>query len=257
MQVAHRSRSIFSSLLVACSLGLGLSQAQALEFFGSKTVAGSGHAGSVKRELGSFHQVSLNLPSTVELVQGDSESVVIDADDNLLPLVETVVKSGELIIRPVKGVNLAHGTKIKLRLNARSIDTLTLAGSVDVSAARLLSPRFKADIAGAGSITIQDLKSDTVAVSIAGSGRFEVRGDTKAMDVNISGSGDVLTSRLSAQDVKVSIAGTGNAKLWVHNSLSISIAGSGDVEYYGEGTLKDKSVMGSARIRLVGTTPPV
>ncbi len=256
MQTPVRANSVLSLILLAGMLALGSAPVQALEFFGTKSVVGSGHTSSVKRELASFHQVAINLSGTVELIQGNSENVTIEADDNLLPLVETVVKSGELSIRPVKGVGFAHGSKFHILLTVRSVDSLSLAGSIDLTSARLQSPKLNGDIAGAGSITIQDLQCDKVSVSIAGTGRFEVRGAAKAMDVSIAGSGDVLTSHLSAQDVNVSISGSGNATVWAHNSLSVSIAGSGDVRYYGEGTLKGKSIMGSGRVRQLGPVPP-
>ena len=256
MPIRARALTAFPALLLTCVLALGATQVQALEFLGKKVVTGSGQAASVKRELSPFHQISISLPGTVELVQGSSENIVIDADDNLLPLIETVVKSGELNIRAIKGVSLAHGGKIRITLNARSIEALSVAGSCELASARLQSPAFKGEIAGGGSITVQDLQSDNVAVSIAGSGRFEVRGAAKAMDISIAGSGDVVAPRFSVQDVNISIAGSGKTTVWARNSLSISITGTGDVYYYGETTAKEKSIDGSRRIKKLGTAPP-
>ncbi len=256
MQTQFRARIVSFMVLFASVLAFSSAPAQALEFFGTKSVAGSGHPASVKRELAPFHELAINLAGTVEVVQGNSENVIIDADDNLLPLVETVVKFGTLSIRPVKGVGFAHGTKFRILLTVRSVDSLSLAGSIDLTSARLQSPKLSSDIAGAGSITIQDLQCDKVSVSIAGTGRFEVRGAAKVMDVSIAGSGDVLTSHLSAQDVSVSISGSGNATVWARNSVSVSISGSGDVRYYGEGNLKGKSIVGSGRVRQLGPVPP-
>lgn len=252
-----RTRTLVSALLLAGALGLAAAPAQAVDWFGGKTVAGSGHSSSAKREVQTFHEVAANLPGKIELVQGESEGVLIEADDNLLPLVETVVRSGELIIRPVKGVNFSNNTKIKVTVYLRNIDNLSLAGSADLSAARLQATKLAGSIAGSGSIAIKDLQSDKLSVSIAGSGRFEAQGAAKAMEVSIAGSGDVRTAKLSAQDVKVSIAGSGDATLWVRSGLTVSIAGSGDVRYYGEGALRDASTVGSGRVKQLGATPPV
>nr|WP_295772242.1 head GIN domain-containing protein [Rhodoferax sp.] len=248
--------SVLSALALLAVLGPAVSHAEGWEF-GSKTVAGSGHASSVKRELAAFHEIAVSLAGKVELVQGNNEGIAIEADDNLLPLIETVVKNGELIIRPVKGINLSGNPSIKITVYARNIDNLSLSGSANLTAARLVSPKLAGSIAGSGRITIKDLQSDALSISIAGSGRFEAQGTAKAMDVNIAGSGDVNVSKLSAQDVKVSIAGSGDAALWVRKSLTVSIAGSGDVRYYGEGTLRDSSIMGSGHVKQIGSTPPV
>ena len=248
--------SILSVLTLASALAGASASAQTSWEFGTKKVVGSGHAISVKRELAPFHGIAVNLPGKVELVQGNSEAIAIEADDNLLPLIETVVNNGELTIRPVKGVNLSGNTKIKITVNVRSVDSLSVAGSADMSAANLVAPTLTSSIAGSGRIRIKDLQSSALTVSVAGSGRFEAQGATKAMDVNIAGSGDVSVPKLSAQDVQISIAGSGDATLWVRKGLTVNIAGSGDVRYYGEGSLRDSSTIGSGRVKHMGVAPP-
>lgn len=248
--------SVLSALTLAAVLSPAASHAEGWEF-GSKTVAGSGHASSVKRELAAFHEIAVSLPGKVELVQGNSEGIAIEADDNLLPQIETVVKNGELFIRPVKGINLSGNTSIKITVYVRNVDSLSLSSSANLTAARLVSPKLAGSIAGSGRITIKELQSDALSISIAGSGRFEAQGTTKSMDLDIAGSGDVSVSKLSAQDVKVSIAGSGDATVWVRKSLTVSIAGSGNVRYYGEGALRDSSIMGSGHVKQVGSAPPV
>jgi hypothetical protein len=245
------------ALLMACLLGLAVVPAHAWDLLGNKTIVGSGHASSVKRELASYHQIAVDLPCKVELVQGTSEAVEIAADDNLLPLIETVVKNGQLTIKPAKGVNLSSRTSIQLTVYARSVDALSLAGSADLLAARLQSPKLSGSIAGSGSMTIKDLQSDALSVSIAGSGRFEAQGAAAVMDVSIAGSGDVNAPRLSAQDVNVNIAGSGDATVWARKALSVSIVGSGNVRYYGDATRADTSTLGSGRVRQLGSSPPV
>lgn len=252
-----RILSTIPALVLAGALGLMVSPAHAGDWFGGKTVAGSGIAGSVKRELAPFHDISVSLHGRIELIQGNTEGVVVEADDNLLPLIETVVSGGQLRIRTAKGVNLPGNAKIKVTVHVRNIDKLSLAGSADLTAARLASPKLAGSIAGSGSITIKDLQSDDLSVSIAGSGSFDAQGNAKAMDVSIAGSGDVSTAKLSTQDVKVSIAGSGDATVWARKALSVSIAGSGEVRYYGEANLRDASTRGSGRVKQLGATPPV
>jgi hypothetical protein len=138
-----------------------------------------------------------------------------------LSRIETVVKNGELSVRMVKGVKLPGNAPIKITVNVRNVDNLSLASS----------------IAGSGRITIKDLQSDELSVSIACSGRFEAQGTAKAMEVSIAGSGD--------------------ATLWVRKALTVSIAGSGNVSYLGEGVLRDTSTMGSGHVKQMGSAPGV
>ncbi len=257
MHANPRTFSAISGLVLAGILGLVATPAQAIDWFGSKTVAGSGNVSSVKRELAPFRDISIKLHAKVELVQAEYEGVVVEADDKHLPLIETEVKDGQLRIRTSKGVNLPGNAKVKVIVHVRNIDSLSLAGSADLTSARLQSPKLATNIAGSGTITIKDLQSDNLSVSIAGSGSFEAQGAAKAMEINIAGSGNVNTARLSTQNVNVSIAGSGDATLWVRKAISVSIAGSGDVRYYGEGTVRDSSSIGSGRIQQLSGVPPV
>ena len=246
-----------SAALLACVLGLAGVPAHAWDLVGNTTVVGSGHASNVKRELAPFHQIAVDLPCKVELVQDASEAVLIAADDNLLPLIETVVKNGQLTIKAAKGVNLSSRSSIQITVHARTVDGLSLAGSADLLAARLQSPKLSSSIAGSGSMTIKDLQSDSLSVSIAGSGRFEAQGTAAVMDVSIAGSGDIKAPRLSAQEVNVNIAGSGDATVWARKALSVSIVGSGNVRYYGDATRANSSTMGSGRVKQLGSSPPV
>ncbi len=255
-QARPRARSALWVWVLASALGLGMVPALAVGFWGHTTVVGSGHMGSVKRELAAFHQIAIDLPCKIELVQGASEGVAIEADDNLLPLIETVVKNGQLTIKAAKGTTLTGRAQIQITVNARDVDALSLAGSAQLQAARLQSPKLAGSIAGSGRITIKDLQSKDLSVSITGSGRFEAQGTAAAMDISIAGAGDVNTARLSTQDVSISIAGSGDATVWARKALSVSIVGSGNVQYYGEASRGDSSTVGSGRVKQLGASPP-
>jgi hypothetical protein len=259
MHTRARRVAALSILVWGGSLILGFTpaRANAWNLFTDKTITGSGHVATEKRELATFQKIAVDLPCKVALVQGSSENVTIEADDNLLPRIETVVRNGQLTIRAAKGMAITSRSTIRVTVNARTIEGLAVAGSAELSAARLQSPKLAGDIAGSGSISIKGLQNEELSVSIAGSGRFEAQGASTTMDVSIAGSGDIRAARLSVQNVNVSIAGSGDATLWVRKTLTVSIAGSGNVQYYGEGSSRETSAAGSGRVKHMGTTPPM
>jgi len=143
------------------------------------------------------------------------------------------------------------------RASAAKVEGLSVAATANLWANRLQTVQLRASIAGSGNITIRDLQNERLSVSIAGSGDFEARGAGQAVDASIAGSGNLREPNFSTQSAKVSIAGSGNATVWVRKTLSVSIVGSGDVRYYGEGALQGTSVVGSGQIRALRGTPPV
>lgn len=70
-------------------------------------VVGSGKPASETRAVSGFHGVELAATGTLDITQGDKEELVAEADDNLLPLIETTVKSdGTLLIAFKRGESI-------------------------------------------------------------------------------------------------------------------------------------------------------
>lgn len=234
--------------------GLALASASAHAWGWGSTIKGSGNVVTSTRSLSGFQGVELNLPAEVKLVQGPVESVLLETDDNIAPLVETVVERGQLLIRPAKrGENIQTKT-LRLTVTAPGFTKLSVAGSGTIKAETLQTTRLQASISGSGDIQILKLDAGELAISIAGSGDFEAKGHADQVEASIAGSGDVRTANLQSKRVKVNIAGSGDAAVWATEALHISVAGSGDVKYYGDATVS-KSIAGSGSVRRLGDKP--
>ena len=245
---------------LACAGFIALApSAQAWEWnwgWGGKSVKGSGVMKTEARNVSGFTSISMSIPGNVEVIQGSTEGVSIEGDDNIVPLVETVVEHGGLKIRfTEKNLSISAKT-LRLVVNVKTVDGLSVAGSGDMHAAKLQSATLKASIAGSGDVSIASLDTDTLTVSIAGSGNFVAGGKAKSVETRIAGSGDLKIGKLEGNSVKVSIAGSGDATVWAKESLTISVAGSGDVRYYGDAKVS-QSVAGSGSVKRLGTAPGV
>lgn len=221
--------------------------------FGFNTTKGSGVIKTETRNISGFNRISLSLPGVVEVVQGDSESLTIETDDNLLPLIETTVEDGGLKLRTQNKVNISTKT-LKITVNAKSIEGLSVGGSGDIRVARLKTGKLKASIAGSGDINIANLDVDDLHISIAGSGTFVGGGKANAVSSSIAGSGDIKAGKLESNTSKISIAGSGDATVWAKDTLTVKVAGSGDVKYYGDAKVT-QSVAGSGSIKRLGNAP--
>lgn len=245
----------FAAFAAAALLAIVPQSATARDWnpFGN-SVKGSGTIKSETRNVSGFSSIALSVPAHTQIVQGNTESVVIETDDNILPLIETVVESGALKIR-FNARDLSISTKsLKITVNAKTVEGISVGGSGDVRAASLKSPQLKASIAGSGDVEITSLDATTVTVAIAGSGSFAAGGKADSLATKISGSGDLKTGKLETNSVKVSVAGSGDATVWAKETLTVSVAGSGDVRYYGDARVT-QSVAGSGSVKRLGSAP--
>jgi hypothetical protein len=247
------------ALAAACALAFSapLQSAQAFTFSwgGGEQVQGSGHVTKQAREVGHFTGVALSVPGNAELRIGNSEGVTVETDDNVQAVIETVVENGTLKIRPAKrNVNIRTHT-LRIVIQARSVDQVSLAGSGSLDADPLRGKEVKVDLGGSGSINAKGIEAENLAVTIGGSGNLKAGGgNARNISVSIAGSGDVDLGQVKADSASVKVAGSGQATVWSTKALSMSIAGSGDVNYYGDPTVS-KSVVGSGSAQRLGGAP--
>lgn len=243
------------ALVLVGSLGL-LGPAPALAWdwgFGSK-VEGSGQVAKTPRRASGFKSLAIEVPGQVEIVQGSFEGVSIETDDNIAPLIETVVERDELKIRLFKRSTALKPTLLKITVNVRNLEKVAISGSGKLMIDKLQTPSLETHISGSGDMRIAALTADALAISISGSGDFSASGRADSVRASIAGSGDLKLANLAAKAVKISIAGSGNAKVWASQTLDVSVAGSGDVDYYGDAAVT-QSVAGSGRIKRLGAAP--
>lgn len=251
VQTTSRRRLLIGACALACAIAAPQADAWG---WGGDTVTGSGPVTRQERALGHFSGLSVSLPGDVQVRTGNSESVSIETEGNLLPLVETVIEDGTLKIRAKRDTNL-RTRHLKIVVQTRGIERVSLAGSADVDVDAMRGARVRFDIGGSGEIKLRRLEAEDVSVNLGGSGELDIDGGTaRALHLSVAGSGDIDMAHVRADSASVSLAGSGGAKLWVRNSLNLSVAGSGDVEYYGDPKVST-SVMGSGSARRIGAAP--
>lgn len=246
---------VMAAALVACAVPLTIAVAGPMDWVSGAKVQGSGKVVKQTRHLAHFTGVNLNVPGDMVLRLGTTESITIETDDNMLPLIESVIEDGVLKIRPVKRNTNLHTRNMRIVVMAKDIDRLALSGSGSIDSDALKANKLTFDIGGSGSINLKGMHAEAVAISVGGSGDLKSgAGKADSLSVAIGGSGDVDVGRVQARDASVSVAGSGEAIVWANAGLSVTIAGSGDVTYYGDPKVST-SVLGSGDITRLGGAP--
>lgn len=251
-----RHGAFITSLLCSLALSPALlpGTAQAAD------VQGSGTAATETRTVPEFQAVALSGSIDLVVRQGDTPSVQVRADDNLLPLLETVVETGgkgaTLQVRWKRsgggwfggGQSISTRTPVVVTVVAPRLTALSTAGAGNIRLESFSTPLLNVSIAGSGDARLDGLSADELGVRISGSGNVTGRGTAAKTSVSIAGSGDVRLADLRSDEVSVSIAGSGDAAVNAQKTLSVRIAGSGDVVYTGNAELKT-SVAGSGSVK--------
>src|SRR5271169_3643237 len=214
---------------------------------GWKTVTGDGRIVSQARDVGQFNEVSVSGSGELSVSQGTEESLIIESDENLLPLIKSEISQGRLWIGP-RDVNLRPSKTIRYHLKLKNLNALELSGSVNAQAAALTTESLVLRISGSGRIQVGQLQAKQLSAHISGSGSTAAAGEVGRQDIHISGSGSHQAPELKCSQAEAHISGSGHATLLVKDSLSAHLSGSGGVDYYGSPQVT-RQVSGSGQVR--------
>lgn len=245
-----RSRRILLAgalLPLAARAGQAAEAQVALSGDAGERVEGSGNVVDDARSVSGFSKLTVNGPVDVRVTAADTEAVVVRADDNIAPLIETAVLGSTLVIGLRRGSSFRTRSRVEVQVRAKALQAVTLRGGGDVKVDRIDAEVFEATLQGSGDINIGQLRARAVAASVAGNGDLRARGVADTLGVVIDGNGDVYFADLVAATVAVSIRGNGDARVHATDSLQVSISGAGDVRYRGAPKIT-KSIRGSGSV---------
>ena len=212
-------------LLAGCMIGLFMGVVGCADHF---VRYGSGTKASETRQLATFDQIEIRGAADVDVTvsQQQPQSVVVEADDNVLPIIETSIRGSTMVISNRE--NYRARTPVRV--------TVVIPSLVGAS------------VSGSGSVRATGVKSSSFAIDISGSGDIRTEGSSDAVSVSVAGSGSVDATRLDATRADVTVSGSGGVALRVSGSLNASISGSGDVRYAGTPQVRTH-ISGSGSVR--------
>jgi hypothetical protein len=227
---------------------LGISLVFSCRFIGGKRVRGNGNLETEQRSLSNFDGVVSHGSFDITVSTGDSHTVNVEADENLLEYIETEVDGGTLRIKTKRGFNLRPRSDIRITVTAPNFNELSSHGSGNIKGKNLLkaTENAKLHLSGSGNIDV-DIEAPAVDAEIAGSGNISVSGSAKEFSGTIHGSGDIRAVDMQSEQSKVEIAGSGNVEVFATNKLDIRIMGSGGVKYKGDAQV-NTSIAGSGSV---------
>jgi hypothetical protein len=189
---------------------------------------GSGNVISESRDISGVTSVDLDGSADVDIAFGESESLVIEAEDNIIPLIETKVENGKLTVGTRSNTSYTSTKGIKVHVTLISLEAVSLSGS--------------------GNITIHNLQGDTLKAELDGSGNINLNGTVNSVEMSLGGSGKINAEQLKADSVKVVVDGSGDARVYASEQLNADLSGSGSIRYSGNPANVNKNDSGSGSI---------
>lgn len=210
---------------------------------------GNGHARTEMRSASGFDAIVSEGELDVTVVLGDTESVEITCDSNLLEYIEVETDGHALVIAEEEGHNIAPRATCVARVTAVRLVALESYGSGNLRARGTVSELESVTTMGSGNVHVENLGCEDLELVTTGSGNATITGVVAQASLQSTGSGNVNATDLVAQRGHVRTTGSGNVKLHATESVDIHSSGSGDVEVWGDPEHRRHEASGSGRIR--------
>ena len=162
-------------------------------FHASSTPAGtgSGVAKSQARALPPFTTVDLVGANNVVVHVGRKQSVIVQADSNLLGRVTTRVRAGTLLIGTTPG-DLSAKTPMFVAVSMPALDALKLEGAGNITATGTAT-KLDVTLSGAGNTFLRQLVARDARAVLSGDGNIALTA-TRSLAATLSGRGTVFYS---------------------------------------------------------------
>lgn len=197
----------------------------------SPVVTDSGRTKTETRPLGRFSAVKTNLSSDVSIRHGDEDGIVVNADENILPLIRTVIIGDDLVIFTSGRFSTQQPLKVSVTIKTGvAMPDLNLSGS--------------------GELTMHGIDQEEIAINLRGSGDVSVSGRVSRTRLSLNGSGDIDARRLKSEEADISLTGSGDIEASATEKVSIKLAGSGDVTVVGSPKKVSSSNHGSGDVSI-------
>jgi hypothetical protein len=225
-----RAAILCGALLYAASSGFALGSKEGAT---RGLINGSGIIRTESRSVPTFTAIVVEGSGNVTLSQGNTQSLSVESDDNLLPLVKTEVLAGVLHLGFKEGVQARHVSQLEFLITVAELSAVTIAGSGNLHTTTLLhADTLSLEIAGTGGI-YAELDVGRLGVLISGSGGITSVGKTDQLSLTISGSGSMQARDLVSGAAEITVNGSGEAVINAQRTISINVSGSGRVAYGG------------------------
>ena len=215
------------------ALTLGLLTFLALSGCGG-LVSGSGRAAQAERTVGPWRTLDVASGIHATVTRG-APAVTLTGDDNLLPLIETVVEGDTLHVRLVPNTVAWNHLELTAEVQGEVLEGVHASGSATVEgdATPTRGAPFVLDASGSSHVDLGALDATEVQVNASGASVVTLEGVADALTVSASGASTVDTRALPVDRAHIDASGSSELDVTVRVSVDGALSGASRLELAG------------------------
>ncbi len=205
------------------------------------------------REVEPFSRVKLSNAITVNIVQGDEQSVVINADESIINKVKTEVNGNLLSVYIdedwFKRNFRSKSHKVVVDITVPELTALDVSGACNVDVKGFRNENFTMKASGASNVVIDDfIVKEISSFEASGASNVKIFGKGEKVIIRASGASDVISKNFAANIAVVHASGASDVNVTAYDEIRVDCSGASDVDYYGGPKAVDISSSGASDV---------
>ncbi len=194
---------------------------------------GSGNIVTETRKTSNFTAIDAAGPIHVQIKKGTAQSVTVQADDNIMRLVETTVTGNTLNIKLRKINNLRNAT-INVTVVVTEFTEASASASAEIKSEETIGSDSKINLTASSAAKIEvKLNVPAVNVNASSGADIDLAGNTKNIQAEASSGSQINAAALKAENAKGNASSGADIKLFGSVSIDASASSGGQVNYTG------------------------
>jgi hypothetical protein len=178
-----------------------------------------------------------------------TESIEVEANDNLHDYIEIENFNGRLEIGLQRGVNIRGNAHLRVNITTKNVHTYDISGA---SFVKLESPwsgsNLDVFVSGASSF---DGKIDAgkASINLSGASSTDLGGTVRNLHSTLSGASRLDDYDLVIQNLEMDLSGASSARLTVQESIMLEASGASTLHYKGDAVIEKIELSGASNIK--------
>ncbi len=230
--------TVLSLMLLSCNFDMNLNSG----------VRGNGNVITTDRNISaSFTSLKATEGLDVYLTQSNTESISVEADENLHDLILTEVEDGVLRIHTKE--NIGRASSKLVNVSFKDISSITSTSGSDVYSTNTITAERLDLKSTSGSDMTLDVNTSILNCKSTSGSDLRLSGKTIKLYAEATSGSDIKAADLSAESSEVKATSGADITVNTSKALTARATSGGDIRYYGNPETVDKSDSSSGSIK--------
>lgn len=157
----------------------------------AQALKGNGNVIEKEYNVTSFQQLNIEGVFNTWISQGEENLVVVEADENLIHLIEVIEENDNLTLRTKKKMKIKKSTKMNVYVTLTDIENMEIAGVRNVKCDSVLNLDYLVlEVNGVGNTSLL-INCDQLEAEFSSVGNIDFEGEAVEANFEISGTGNL------------------------------------------------------------------